>query len=384
VWSFKDEHINKRILWAAKQYLKGKHMEDIVFQLKSEGIKICTSTLYRIFKSGCGDRWNNTFKGIVDGKEVEVSKVFKIPRILPQSMIEDIEERMAQRRLNRDKLRKYVLNNFIFCALCGRSLTGQTQKGRTFYTHPQRKNQGCAPGYKIVPGEGIQNAVFNALYRYTFDVKSFQEAVAQQAPDDTLINTLKDNIKYNEKKLREFEEELDDLVEIALKKTLKRETIRKKEGVLLAKKKQAEEEIEAVQNKLDSMPRFKDFQKQAEAIRKKLLKQFQSVEHLKEMTFKKKRRLLHFLFDGKDQKGKHYGIYVRMKKKINMHKKHFWFEIYAPIIPNEYGRGHGGFYSADPDGLDFYERANKIEGEWNEMLNKERKRKYKTNPISLG
>jgi hypothetical protein len=321
--------------------------------------------------------------------------VFKIPRILPQSMIEEIEERMAQRRHNRDKLRRYVLNNFIFCARCGRSLTGQTQKdGRTYYTHPRRKDQGCKPGYKIVPGGGIENAVFKTLYRHTFDVESFRGAVAEQAPDDTVIKSLKDDIEYNEKYLEKVEKKLDDLVEIALKKTLKEETIQKKETELRKMKKQAEEELEADRKKLDSMPRLKDFEKQAKAIRKTLLNRFQSLEHMEKMTFKQKRRLLQYLFDGRDPDGKKYGIYVWMKKKINKHKKHFSFDVYAQIFT-----GYGGFYTRNLDGLDFHERMDKRMAEWSKKqgkpsikkLTKEEKKqqekgknKYKTNLSSFG
>jgi hypothetical protein len=48
-----------------------------------------------------------------------------------------------------------------------------------------------------------------------------------------------------------------------------------------------------------------------------LLEQFTGKEHLQEMTFEDKRALLHWLFDGKDNKGKQYGIYV---KKIGRKK----------------------------------------------------------------
>ena len=40
-----------------------------------------------------------------------------------------------------------------------------------------------------------------------------------------------------------------------------------------------------------------------------------SIERLKEISFDDKRRLLHWLFDGKDRDGMHYGIYIKKASK---------------------------------------------------------------------
>jgi len=392
-WSIKDEYVRKRILWAAKEYLKGKSMGEIASELTNEGIKISTSNLYTVLAKKCGDRYTNTLKGVVDGKEIDVSYEHKIPEILPQQLIEEIRERMEQRRCNRDKRKRYVLNNFIFCADCGKSLTGQTLGVYKYYTHPHRKDERCRPGYKLLPGSGIEKAVFKTIFRNTIDVESFRKAVAEQAPDDTKINSIKANIKYNEKELKKIEKELDKLVKIALNEILTPETIKKTEEVLLTRKKNTTTELETDRKNLKSMPRLKDFEKQVKEIRYKLVKRFQSEEHLEKMTFDQKRRLLEYLFDGKDQEGKHYGIYVWMKKKISKHKKHFHFDVYAQIFA-----GRGGFYTRDPDGFDFHERMDKRMAEYSKKLGrkfddksakkpkrqlKKRNNKYKINLSSV-
>ena len=61
------------------------------------------------------------------------------------------------------------------------------------------------------------------------------------------------------------------------------------------------------------MPDADQVREEAEQIRRQLLEQFSSENRLQEMTFDEKKRLLHWLFDGKDSDGKSYGIYVKKR-----------------------------------------------------------------------
>ena len=214
--------------------------------------------------------------------------------------------------------------------------------------------------------DGIENAVFKTLWHCTFDTESYWEAVSKDAPDDITINTLKESIKSDKKKLKGVEEELDDLVERVLKKKiLKPETIQKKEAGLILQKEHWAAELEADQKKLDSMPRLKDYEHDVKAIRKALLKKYRSLKHLEAMTYKDKRRLLHSLFDGRDADGKRYGIYVRMESKKNKRRKHFRFYIYARLFTE-----FGGFLTDVPDDFDIHEWARKRRAEWSKRAGK--------------
>lgn len=63
------------------------------------------------------------------------------------------------------------------------------------------------------------------------------------------------------------------------------------------------------------MPDIQQVKREAEKIRRRLLERFSGKGRLEKMTFGEKKALLHWLFDGRDQKGTRYGIYVAKKKK---------------------------------------------------------------------
>ncbi|MBW1692719.1 MAG: hypothetical protein JRJ41_00910 [Deltaproteobacteria bacterium] len=63
------------------------------------------------------------------------------------------------------------------------------------------------------------------------------------------------------------------------------------------------------------LPDLETTKKEAEMIRLSLLYHFGSEDRLKEMSFQEKRLLLHWIFDGKDQKGNKYGIFVKRLDK---------------------------------------------------------------------
>ena len=73
--------------------------------------------------------------------------------------------------------------------------------------------------------------------------------------------------------------------------------------------------MEADRQKLSALPNIKEFKKEAELIRLGLSDYFGSIERLGEMTFDEKRKLLHWLFDGKDEDGEKLGIYIKRNGK---------------------------------------------------------------------
>jgi len=371
-WGFVDKDKNKLIRWAAEQYLQGGSLHDIASDLTKKGFKICPSNLTKILSRGCGDRFINTLQGTIDGKKVKETYEHKIPRILPQSMIQAIRDRMDHNLTNNRKdVRKYVLTGFIRCEFCEKSMSGQTIESPTkhyrYYTHPGKKGVGCCPGYKQLPMDGFEKAVFKTLWEQTFDTESYWEAVAKKAPDDIQINTLKASIKYNEKGLKEIKKDMYNLTKAVLTKTIGQETAREMDQELRAKKDKVMEELDADRKKLESLPTLKEFEHEVKAIREMLLKKYRSLEHLEAMTYKQKRRLLHTLFDGKDESGKQYGIYVRLEHR-NEKRKHFRFYIYARIFACD-PPPYGSFVPGRPEDFDLGEVAEKQQ----RLLNKKRK-----------
>jgi Skp family chaperone for outer membrane proteins len=147
------------------------------------------------------------------------------------------------------------------------------------------------------------------------DVPNFERAIAESLPDEKLVNNLKDKIKAEEKELHRIRKELEKLVDLALSGTLTRETIKVKEQTLIETKAKLEQTLQTDKDHLRSLPDVDMMKKEAERIRRELLEQYSGQDRLKEMTFEDKKQLLHWLFDGKDQKGTPYGIYINKTDK---------------------------------------------------------------------
>jgi len=135
----------------------------------------------------------------------------------------------------------------------------------------------------------------------------------ESLPDENLIEELKQKIRSGEKELSKLKRELDKLVNLALQGTLKKETIQEREQNLIEVKSHLEETLQANRNKLQSLPDIDAVKEKALEIRRQLLDQFSGEGRLNEMTYDDKRKLLHWLFDGKNDKGEPYGIYIAKK-----------------------------------------------------------------------
>ena len=112
-----------------------------------------------------------------------------------------------------------------------------------------------------------------------------------------------------------IEKELEKLVNLALSGTLKKETIVKKESNLYAARAQVMNDLESDKRRLESLPAIEQIEVEAEWVRIGLMQYFGSEDRLLEMDFDEKQRLLHRLFDGSDEYGTPFGIYVEKKGK---------------------------------------------------------------------
>ncbi|MCK9229126.1 MAG: recombinase family protein [Syntrophales bacterium] len=312
-WSL-DEEKARLVRWAADRYLQGESLRDLSHTLRTQyGQPLGYSYLTTMLTNRCGDTWTITFK---DQDPI----TYTIPRILDDATIQKIRERLDHNKIeSRQDVRKYVLTGFIRCEACGRSLSGQTQvskNGREFkyYTHPSGKYE-KRKAFNSVPLKPVENAVFRTIFENIADVPSFERAIADSLPDENHIRLLEKNIKTGEKELKRIHRELDKLVDLALAGTLAKETIRAKEQALLQAKTKVAEELDGNRDQLRSLPDIEQVKREAETIRRQLLEDYSGPERLAEMTFEDKKRLLHWLFDGVDEKGTPYGIYVMKRGK---------------------------------------------------------------------
>lgn len=341
----RDEHLTKLLKWSAKEYLNGTSFLDIADTLKSRhDLDISHRYLITVLKERCGDKWTVKFEG-------EEPIEFTIPRILPEETIKAVKARLAHNQVDtRKDVKKYVLSGFIRCYECQLSLSGQEQKNRygkkySYYRHPTGRQIDCKE-FSSVPGEQIENAVFRTIFENIADVPSFEKAIADSLPDEQYIKDLEAGIEIRKKELKKITKDLDKLVDAFLKGKLQEDTIQKKEQSLVKAKEKASTELDELESELQDLPDLEKVKKEADKIRRELLRDYSGEERLQEMSYDEKKQLLHWIFDGKDKEGTKYGIYVNKEKGVRGKIDYF---MYGKITGLRTVKGDDIDYNPDDD-----------------------------------
>jgi len=305
-----DEDKASLIRQAADEFLSGRSLAEI-----AEEIGMTYNNLLKILGKRCGDEWVVKFK---DQEPI----VHTIPRLLPDEIIERIQDRFAFNKKNNrmDLPGKYLLTGFIRCSKCKSRLSGVTINYPKTPMPCYRHKRGDCRAFTYLYAEPIEKAVFETIFENIFDVKGFEKAIAESLPDDKMRKDMEGKIRINEKRLHKTQDELKKLVDALLKGTLAEETISAKEKELLRNRTTIEKQLEADRLALKAMPDTEEIKHEAEQIRRRLLERYSGLERLHEMSFDEKRDLLHWLFDGKDPEGTPYGIYITTTGRASKQK----------------------------------------------------------------
>lgn len=238
-WYLNEEMV-RLLHQAADEYLEGGSLRAIANRYKARQPDFpCYERLVKVLANSCGDTWTVKF-------ENEEPITYTVPRILDEDTIRRVRERLEFNRSSRVGGRRYALQGFLHCEACGLRLSGQTQvhdNGREFayYRHPLHVKCKAFNSISLKP---IEDAVFRTIFENTADAPAFEKAIAESLPDERSMENLREKIKAGEKELKRIGKELDDLIGLALGKTLKKETIQSREAALLAAKASASEELE--------------------------------------------------------------------------------------------------------------------------------------------
>ncbi len=312
-----DQSAARKIQQAADDLIAGEKLRDIA---KRAGLNY--KHLLDILNLKSGDKFTVKFKS------EDEPFTYNVPRLLDDETIEKVHQRLKfNRRNNRtDTFGKYLLSGFLRCEKCGCLLSGRTQSEENqYYFHVPDGDYNKCKTFTSVVLKPLEHAVFATIFENFVDAPSFEHAMADSLPNEKMVEDLRLSIKDCEKELNRINKELDKLVDLALTETLSRETIKNKEQDLLTAKMNITDKLKNETIKLNSLPDTKDVMKQANQIRRQLLKKYQSKEHIQNMSFDDKRALLYWLFDGKDEFGKNYGIYIRKTGKGKYSKIDYFF-----------------------------------------------------------
>lgn len=376
-WGFADEKKNELIRWAAKQYLNGKSLKKISDELSIRGLDITYVHLTRVLGQKCGSKIDINIKGQTFSMDM--------PRILDERTIKAIKKKLDfNKKNNRRDVRKYVLSGFLRCLHCGSSLSGQSPHSCNvkYYVHSYR-NDVCK-SFRTVPLEMIENAVFRTIFENIYDAPSFDKAIKDSLPDTEMIESLEKRISDNENELKSIDSKLDKLVDAVTDGTLRNATIKRKEDSLYKLMNSINEELAMDKERLRFLPDPDEVKRDARIIRLGLLDYFGSIERLQEMSFDEKRKLLHWLFDGKDKSGKPWGVYI-----WKIAKGEFGFYIRASLVEGFMAvKGDDIHHSSSvPDEIGNFEDEilsdNPLKRDRIDFIPSGRKRDYKTKNILI-
>lgn len=310
-----DENLAQHIRWAAKEYLNGASLRDLSdILVHQHKLPLKYDNLIKVLSKRSGDTWTIKFNG-------QEPITYKIPPILDEKTIQAVRQRLEHnRKHNRLDVRRYALTGFIYCDECGKALVGQTQidkkigKEFPYYRHPGGRWEECK-ALSSIPVDIIENAVLRTIFENTYDEAGFEKAIQESLPDKDYIDALHEKIAHGEKEIKRIDAELDQLVNLVLEGTLSKETVKKKEATLYETRSRVAEELKRDRQTLKSLPNFEKLKLESKILRMGLLDYFGSEERMLEMSFDEKKQFLHRVFNGKDEIGKPYGIYVKKTGK---------------------------------------------------------------------
>lgn len=323
-----DQNKVDAIEWVYQEYVKkDRSLRKIAEEIEGRfGFPITYHYLTTVLKEKCGTYWEMNFEE--HGEPIS----FEIPPLLKPHQIQAIKDRLAHNRTNnRTDTKDYLLTGFIRCIHCGKSLSGfSPHKGRyEYYQHSSSKTTTC-DAFTTVSLPKVEKEVFEMIFDDIGDTASFEKAIKDSLPDTKYIEKVENEIDTKKQRLKEVKTKRKRLVQAVLDGKLEEDNTEETDTELKETEERLTNEIDEAQNRLDNLPDPEEVKKQAHQIRIELLDKYKSEEHLQEMTFKEKKRLLHFLFDGKAPDGKgygghgEYGIYVDKKGKGQSADYHYW------------------------------------------------------------
>ena len=305
--------------WAANEYTAGRGLVSIAKEIEEKygRIGLRYDNLLKVLSERCGDTWTVKFK------DEEEPIHIPIPRILDNQTIERIKDMKAHNKcfVNRTPVEDYPLAGYLRCSSCGYALSGQLQHRKyKYYRHPLQKDINCQDHFGYIKAGFIEDEVFEWIFKHTDNKPAFERATKESLPDAIYIKELKDKISWNEKKLKKVVNDLERLVENVIKGRLREDTIKPKENKLYAEKETTENKLEILTNELATLPDIEEVKTKGEALRKLFLGKYSKGRSLKRfkdnrMSFEEKKGIIHWLFDGNDDTGRPWGIYLKRVEK---------------------------------------------------------------------
>lgn len=257
----------------------------------------------------------------------------KVPRLLEDNVIDAIKKRLEHNKTiyhgNKGK-NKYLLSSMILCGHCNEPLSGVTYSGKQYY---KRFKKACHT-FVSIRADLIEEAVMLQLFATLGDLPKIKEAMKNAQPDIAERTQLENDLENNNQELMKIKkaknnwlkmiDTADDIKDILFDE-LKEKLPKFREREAAIKLNNVD-----IQSRLSKIPSSEAISMKSKLIQRTMEDVFQSPEHLQEMSFDDKRKMLQMMFEGRDSDGKRHGVYLY---KDDTNKKQPWyFEIRGNFV----------------------------------------------------
>ena len=228
---------------------------------------------------------------IIDYK-VEVPAV---PPVITKELEKRVLAKMARNhKTKRHPKRNYLLSGMIRCAHCGKYLKGQSQRGRSYYTHNNFYADKKPCPYNGIRLEILESHVMDCLTNLFFDEPAFEAAVKNALPTIDDRTAIVKDIESNKKAQTKNSSKISNLVK-AIAEGADVSLLLDTQEQLKAEKQALEQRAIELQETLDTMPDPDIIKAQARIIRVKLMIS-KLTENWQNRSYNDLRRFLFFLF----------------------------------------------------------------------------------------
>ena len=240
-----------------------------------------------------------------------------IPEVVSPELMAKVKARLAHNRtFNRDDAKQYLLSGFIYCAECGRALTGQTTTPKMnslqYYRHDVPD---CPAPWMSVRGEKLTEVILDYLYRFFLDEPAFNAAVQKALPTNEQREELVRQRQELGRQMARTQKKLDRLVKAVADGASSQILIREQDSII-AEMNQQRDEAGRLDRQIASLPSPEEIARAATLVRLELVRQHKG-KNWRKLSPDSIKRFLHHLF-GDTPKLTGTGIFVTKDESGNI------------------------------------------------------------------
>jgi DNA invertase Pin-like site-specific DNA recombinase len=209
----------------ADRFLKGEPLRKLVLECKARGGRLSDRAhLNRVLRDQCGPEWVQTFKS--DRFGIDEAIPTTVPPLLDPETIQKIRDKLVRNRsyehtpANREH--DYLLSGKVFCAACGYSMLGHTDKrwSNSYYVHTKRQEcqrpcplcaeLGCKPPIRA---DHLEMLVVMDLFNMLGNQAMLERAIKAAVPDCDKLQKRRAQLEKNRAKIAKDRKRVLDWVE---------------------------------------------------------------------------------------------------------------------------------------------------------------------------